>query len=226
MNVSRLALLVGILVMTAGPPAAVAAPPVADEQLVLVPSGQLQRLYLAPGADLSRVTGVILDPVQVSFRDNWVRDFNNRNRGSRLTQQRADQIRNDVSSGMDTLFADAFRRGGFRILQAPGPDMVRIQTHVVNLSITAPSVPTARRSRIWAATAGEATLVMEVRDPRSNALLARALDRRIARGTSQMMRTSVSNRADFRRVFELWANTSVEDFRTLKTAGRSGASAH
>lgn len=225
MSVKRLALFVGTLVMTAGAPVAVAAPPLADEQLELVSSGQLQRLYLAPGADLSHVTGVILDPVQVSFRDNWVRDFNNRSRSGRLTQQRADQIRSDVSTGMDTLFVDAFRRGGFRILQAPGPDVVRIQNHVINLSITAPSVATPARSRTWAATAGEATLVMDVRDSRSSALLARAVDRRIARGTSQSMRTSVTNRADFRRVFELWANTGVEDLRTLKTAGRSKASA-
>jgi hypothetical protein len=226
MNARRLALLVGILVTTASVPVAAAAQPAPAEQLMLVPSSQLQRLYLVPDVDLSHVTGVILDPVQVSFRDNWVRDFNRSSRSGRLTQQRADQIQTDVSTGVDTLFANAFRSGGFRILQAPEPNVVRIQTHVINLALTAPSVQTSARSRTWAENAGEATLVMEVRDSLSNALLARGFDRRIAGDTRLSLRNSVTNQADFRRVFERWANTSVEDFRSLQTGRGPQATAH
>jgi len=57
-------------------------------------------------------------------------------------------------------------------------------------------------TRTFAATAGEATLVVEVRDPRTNALLARALDGRIAGQSRLALRNSVTNRSDVRRMFE------------------------
>lgn len=224
MRTQYLVALCGALFMTSTPLAIVRAQPAAApaepaDNLRLVADRQLQRLYLAPGADLRNVTRVIIDPTSVTFRDNWVRDFNRTQRGGgRLTDARAEQIKNDVSTGMGDIFATAFRRGGFLIMQNPGPGIVRIQPHVVNLSITAPDIPTPGRSRTFAQDAGEATLVLEVRDSRTNALLARALDRRIAGGSRPFLRNSVTNRADFRRLFELWARSAVEDFGALKQA--------
>lgn len=217
MNSRKLALLASAFMLSASLPfgGAVAQP---AEQLVEAPPNRLQRLYLAPGADLTQVTGVILDPPQISFRDNWVRDFNATARGGRLTDQRAEQIRTEVSTGLGTIFTNAFRDSGFEIVEAPGPGVVRVQTHLVDLAITAPTVQGAGRTRTFAATAGEATLVVEVRDPRTNALLARALDGRIAGQSRLALRNSVTNRSDFRRMFEAWGRSSVDDFRALQAA--------
>lgn len=223
MNSRKLALLAGALLLSTSLPfgGAVAQP---AEQLVEVPVSRLQRLYLAPGADLTQVTAVILDTPQISFRDNWVRDFNATARGGRLTDQRAEQIRTEVSAGMGAIFTNAFRNGGFDVVEAPAPGVVRIQTHLVDLAITAPTVQGAGRTRTFAATAGEATLVVEVRDARTNALIARALDGRIAGQSRLALRNSVTNRSDFRRMFETWGRSSVDDFRALQAASAGEAS--
>jgi hypothetical protein len=206
----------------AGAPVVHAAPPpaAATDNLMLVNSTQLRRVYLAPGADFRHFTKIILAPTEVAFSENWVRDFNRTQRGTtgRLTDRDAERIKNDVSTGMKDTFTRAFRNAGYQVVDAAGPGVLRVQTKVANLAITAPDLQTPARSRTFAETAGEATLILEARDSTSNALLGRALDRRIAGRTRTSLRNSVTNRADFQRVFQGWASASVEDLAALKAA--------
>jgi hypothetical protein len=197
-----------------------AAPPTAPDNLLLVHSMQLQRVYLAPGADFRRINRVILEPTEVAFADNWVRDFNRTqpSSGRRLNDRDAERIKNDVSTGMGDTFARAFRNAGYHVVDHAGPEVLRVHTKVANLSMTAPDLKSAGRSRTFAESAGEATLILEVRDSTSGALLGRALDRRIAGNTRMGMRNSVTNRSDFQRVFQAWASAAVEDLAALKAA--------
>jgi hypothetical protein len=210
---------VPIIAVAAAAPAAAPAPAPAEDNLKLVSSSQLQRLYLAPGADLGHITGLILEPTEVAFRDNWVRDFNRTRRGGsgRLTDTRAEQIKNDASQGLGDVFTNAFRNAGYQMVQAPGPGVLRIRPHIINLAITAPDVRVGR-SQIWSRDAGEAMLVLDVMESRSNALLARALDRRILSSSQVSLRNAVTNRSDFQRLFETWARSAVEDLGALKKA--------
>ncbi|MGH6963451.1 MAG: hypothetical protein ACREE0_03105, partial [Phenylobacterium sp.] len=65
--------------------------------------------------------------------------------------------------------------------------------------------------------AGSATLIVEVRDSLSGAVLGRAVDSRAAGDEISSMRTSVSNRADFSRLFKTWAKASTNGLATLKS---------
>jgi hypothetical protein len=207
----------GAPVVRAAPTTAATAP---TENLLLVHSMQLQRVYLAPGADFSRFHKIILEPTEVAFADNWVRDFNRSRRGGgrQLTDRDADRIKSDVSTGMADTFSRAIRNAGYQIVDAAGPDVLRVHTKVANLSMTAPDLKSPGRSRTFADTAGEATLILEARDSASGALLGRALDRRVAGSSRMALRNSVTNRADLQRVAQAWARASVEDLAALKAA--------
>jgi hypothetical protein len=209
----------------AGPEAP--SPAATTDNLILANSMQLRRVYLAPGADFRRFNRVILEPTEVAFADNWVRDFNRSQRGGsrRLSDRDAERIKNDVSTGMGDTFARAFRNAGYHVVDHAAPEVLRVQTKVANLSLTAPDLQAAGRSRTFAENAGEATLILDVRDSTNNALLGRSLDRRIAGNTRTTMRNSVTNRADFQRVFQGWASAAVEDMAALKAASpvRPGA---
>src|SRR6266545_4624477 len=52
-----------------------AATPPTYEGLVSVRSWNLDELYLRPNADLASYRKVVIDPVQVRFREDWNRDF-------------------------------------------------------------------------------------------------------------------------------------------------------
>ena len=62
--------------------AAGALPPPYDE-LVQVKSRRLDAIYLLPGADFSGYRKIMIDPVQVAFRKDWVQQAN-RSRGMSL----------------------------------------------------------------------------------------------------------------------------------------------
>jgi hypothetical protein len=136
---------------------------------------------------------------------------------NRITQEDADKIIAATQSNFDDIFREAFEKAGYPVVTAPGPDVVRVSTAVINLYVNAPDTMTPGRSRTFTTDAGEATLVMEVRDSSTRALLARVLDRRETRGTGQMqMTSSVTNVNDFRMLFKQWASISIKGIGELK----------
>ena len=174
--------------------------------------------YTRPGASLKGYTKVMLDPTEVAFRRNFVRNYNRtvgtgRRLGDDEVQRAADQVR----SGFGEIFADTYRGAGYQVVTQPGPDVLRLRTGVLNLYVSAPDRMSSGRTRSYAVEAGEATLVIEARDSLSGALLGRAFDQRIVGDDTVGMRTSASNRADFEQMFRYWARTSLRGLEELKT---------
>jgi len=197
------------------------------EGLVKVRSQRADAVYLLPNVDFRSYTKVMLDPTEVAFRRNFVRNYNrSAGLGRRISDEDANDAMERVRTGFGTIFADAYREAGYQIVTEPGADVLRLRTGVLNLYVNAPDQPTAGRIRSYSVEAGEATLVIEARDSMSNALLGRAFDRRLAGENGALMRSSVSNQADFEQMFRYWAQTSVRGLERLKasspvnTAGR------
>lgn len=187
------------------------------EGLVKVRGARADAVYLAPGVDFRSYTKVMLDPTEVSFRRNFVRNYNRTARhGGRLSDDEVQRAADQVRSGFGEIFAQAYREAGYQVVDQPGPDVLRLRTGVLNLYVSAPDQPTAARVRSYSVEAGEATLVIEARDSPSGALLGRAFDQRIVGDNTVGMRTSASNRADFEQMFHYWARASVRGLEELK----------
>jgi hypothetical protein len=120
-------------------------------------------------------------------------------------------------TNFDDIFVEAFRKAGYEIVTTPGPDVLRVSTAVINLYVNAPDTMSAGRSYSYTMEAGEATLVIEVRDSMTGALMGRVLDRRMTRGAGRLqMTTSVSNQAEFRSLFRQWADIAAKGLDELK----------
>ena len=185
--------------------------------LVQVKPKRMDAAYLLPGADFRSYTKLMVDPAEVAFAKNWLRSQNDsRNLSRQVTQEDAEKILAAARSNFDEIFVEAFTKAGYTIVQAPGPDVMRVSTGVLNLYVTAPDVPTAGRSITYTTQAGEATLVIEVRDSTTNLLLGRVLDRRETQRSTMQMTTSVTNLAEFRTLFKAWAGTAVKGLQELK----------
>jgi hypothetical protein len=219
-SVRRLALFAiayAAAVLVAAPVAA--KPPTNWDGLVQVKAKRLDLVYLQPGADFRGYTKVILAPTELAFEKNWQRDQNRTSRAlsSRISDR---DIQNALKQGVaaaDDIFADAWTKGGYTIVTEPGPDVLRVNTGIVNIRVSAPDQRTAGRSYNFAGEAGSATLFVEARDSMTGALLGRAIDQKIAGDNSTAWRTSSSNRADFRAMAERWASASVRGIDELKS---------
>ena len=181
--------------------------------LELVENARVGAAYINPDADFSVFQRVaILDPY-VSFRRNWLRD-QNRNRSRNLRSSDVDRIKADVAA----LFKDVFTarleaEGGYEVVDVGGDDVLLLRPAIINLDVTAPDVQTAGRSRTFTATAGAATLYIELFDSVTGEILGRAADRQRARrnGGTVSWSNSVTNSAEARRIFGRWADI-LRDF--------------
>jgi len=185
--------------------------------LVQVKSKQLKLVYLQPGADFRSYTKVIVEPTEVAFAKDWQRDYN---RTTALSSRISDRdVEKTVAEGVGAasdIFQQAWTKSGYQVVNEPGPDVLRVKTGVVNISVTAPDRQTAGRSYTFAGEAGYATLFVEARDSLTGALLGRAVDQREIGDGFPGLRTSVSNRGDLRDQVERWADISVRGMAELK----------
>jgi hypothetical protein len=207
--------------------AMLAAPLAAQDQgswdgLIEVKASKFDDAFLLPGADFRGYEKVILDPVEVAFRKDWMRNMNDtRSLNRRVSAEDAQKILDTVKVDTRDVFAKAFEKDGVQIADAPGEKVLRVHTSITNLYVNAPDTMSPGRTLTFTTEAGEATLVVELRDSLTNALMARVVDRRVAQnmGAAPRMATltnSVTNRAEFERAAAAWANASVKGLRVLQ----------
>jgi hypothetical protein len=191
-----------------------------QEGLVEVKARQVDHAYLLPGADFRPYRKVILSGAEVAFAKNWLRDVNSNSavRFGKVTQDQAAQIVAGMRSGFDLIWADAFKAAGWEITTSPGEDVLHVKPSVVNLYINAPDAGGASGpTRTYTVHAGEATLILDVRDSRAGTLLGRVVDRRMSTDTNRLQVTdNVTNRAQFGTLFQKWAFIAAKGLEELK----------
>jgi hypothetical protein len=169
----------------------------------------LDLAYMRPGAPLAGYKRIQLDPVEVSFDPTW----NPTRTGSqfKLSAEEREHIRAGVARIVQDEFARELQAGsGYPLVtdaaQANAPDVLRVKVGVINLYVNAPDTMSAGRTRTYTLSAGEMTLVAELFDAESGAVLARLVDRREARNTGQLtLSNSVMNAAQAEQIAARWA---------------------
>jgi Protein of unknown function (DUF3313) len=219
---------VAALALASASPALAASPPTTWDNLVKVKSKRLNYVYLLPGADFRAYSKVMLDPTQIAFKKNWQRDYNSTTRGlsGRVNDSDIEKAITQGGQAASEIFNQAFADGGYPVVTEPGPDVLRVRTAVINLSVSAPDTRSAGRSRTYSNEAGSATLVVEVADSVSGAILGRAVDSRVAGDYSYMINlSSMTNRSDFAMVAKTWAKQCVGGLDELKRLSPVSAAA-
>jgi hypothetical protein len=189
--------------------------------MVEVKAQKLAAVYLLPNANFSAYTQVMLDPSQVAVQKNWAQNYNSQTIGlaNRVTDSEVQQGIAEAETGLNKIFAQTFAKEGYQVVTAPGPNVARVSVAILDLTVTAPDVGTGFGMN-YAVDAGEATLVVEVRDSVTNQLLGRGLDRRDAGADDGdgFPRNSVTNRDDFMQLFQTWANIAAKGLSELRAS--------
>jgi hypothetical protein len=205
--------------ITMGPVAAAAEAATSWDGLVPVKSSKLQSVFLAPGADFRPYRRVIIEPPQVAFHKDWMRTVNQRGAAMtrRVTEEDAAEILAAARSNFDGIFREAFADAGYAVADGPGPDTLRVYTGVVNLFVSAPNTQgSSTRNRTYTADAGDATLVLELRDSTTGAILARVVDERETQSTGIHRSTDMRNVEAFRAMFREWGRICTRGLGELQ----------
>ncbi len=218
MTVSRWSRIVVLLTLFGLASVAAGQTPDSPDGLVKVTPRRMELAWLRPGADFRPYTKVIIDPTQVAFRPNWMKDYNlNAQLGNWVTQDDANKIMAAAQTNFDEIFREAFRKAGYEVVSAPGPDVLRVNSGILDLDVTAP-LGQNTPGVTWIITAGQAALIVEVRDGATNALLGRVADRRETQNLGRQLASSTTTLYDFRLLFNLWAGICTKALGELKAA--------
>ena len=180
-------------------------PAINDEGMNLVKDSELATVYADPGADLSIYKRIWLKDATVAFKKNWKRD-QNRSYSLKVRDSDMEKIQNDVAIVFREVFTKELLDGGYILAEEIGEDVLIVVPAIVDLDVIAPDIQGATRTNSFSESAGEMTLNLELFDSVTNDKIAKATDRKrdYRRGYAQW-RTSVSNRADGRRMMTSWA---------------------
>ncbi len=210
------------LAVTAAPiaaaPALAAKAPTTWDGLLQIKSKRFDLVYLAPDATFAGYTKVMLDPTEVTVHKTWRRDYNSSGVGvgRDVSEKDVQKVITQGIAAAHDIFVKEFNEGGYPVVTEPGPDVLWLRTGVLDVRVSAPDTMDAGRVYSFANEAGEATYFVEVRDSQTGALLGRAVDRRVAGDNTIGQRNRVTNRMDFRRLVERWAELSIRGLNELK----------
>jgi hypothetical protein len=184
--------------------ACVISPKTADntpDGLVRVQSKNVDSLYIMPGMSLSKYRRVMFDRIDVAFKADWQVNHPN------IPPEDIENIRYGAASVFRTEFAQALEKGGYAVVERPGPDVLRVSASIVDLGIVGGSTAgTEERGHSYIVSTADMSLVAELRDSSSGANLARAIDRKRGRQYGNLqVADQASNTAEARQAFALWA---------------------
>jgi len=216
MNRNRCPRIVAILAFSCLASIACGQAPQSADGLVQVKPRQMELAWLRPGADFRPYTKVLLDRTQVAFMPGWLKDYNLNAPMDQVSQSDAAKILADTQKNFEDVLRDAFQKAGYEVVTTTGPEVLRVNSGVLDLTLTAPLGQGNRIGTTWIITAGEAALIVEVRDTVSNALLGRVADRRETQDFGRQIATQATNQYDFRLLFARWAGICVKALGELK----------
>jgi hypothetical protein len=193
-----------------------ASPPVLDtgadaeptfDGLYPVRNSVMDHAWARPDIDLTDYSKVMLVGAGIAFRPGG-ETRHTRMPASATTHfevsaQQRDALREIM---VEAFTAELSASDRFELVSSPGPDVLMVYAALLDVVSNLPPEP-AGRGDIYIRQVGEATLLLELRDPISGTVLARAIDRRAAAGSGDLF--IPTNRAattrEVRRVAQFWA---------------------
>ena len=176
--------------------------------------------YMKPGWDLRGYTAMLIDPVTVAYKTDPTRRRDPAGGTSSGNFALSDTQMENFKNLFQEAVEDALTEGdGYRIADAPGPDVLRITANLIDLIVAVPTTAVASNSTLVGRSAATVTLVMEIRDSQSGEIIARVADRQSPGSAAYQGILQVSPqavRADMRRLFESWAEILRERLDDLR----------
>ena len=177
----------------------------------------LDAVYLLPNAQIKPYTAVMIDSLQVAFDKDWDPNRDTRDISRHLSTEDIEKIRSEMAAAFRDVFKKELTEGGYKLVEQPGPDVLRVSPGLANVYITAPDTMSPGRSYTLTSESGRMTLVMELRDGPTGQLIGRVVDQKVGDNFGRMQITnSVTNSADFRFAVDSWAKRLRQGLDNLK----------
>lgn len=186
-----------------------------------VKGGRMDGAWARPDFNVESYSKIMLQGVGVEYRPGGATRTNSLTMSNddfyALTPEQKARFEQEMAKA----FREELQKGEhFELVDEPGPDVLLIRGGLLDVVSYAPPDPLGN-AEIYLSRVGEATLVLEVRDSLSGAILLRAVDRRAAEDSARGFSNSnrVSNTAEFRRLARTWGRILREGLDRFMAPG-------
>ena len=168
----------------------------------------LDAAFAKPGASLAQYDKVLMRPVEVAFQKNWARNMSTGTR-MRVSSEDMQRIRSRLATRLQDAVRSELAAGGYKLVDAPGENVLDVQMDIVNLYVPAPAVhPGMHQPDVYAVSAGQATLVVQLNDSVTGDAIARAVQGYAAAETVHMTRIdNFENDVEAGKACAIWAKS-------------------
>ena len=172
-----------------------------------VKGGYADAAWARPDSDISQYSKIVLQGAGIEYRPGGEsgRTYHSMRSGEHF------EITDAKKERLQELLTEAFHKElgkseHFTIVEEAGPDVLLIRGALLDVVSFVPPEPIGR-GEIFLSRVGEATLVLEIRDSTSGAILARAVDRGAAEDAARGFTRSnrVMNTSEVRQLASAWA---------------------
>lgn len=190
-------------------PATIQAGPDAEmsfDGLHKVDNSKADLAWARPDFDLSGYNKIVLGDVAFEYRNVTNKGRSTIDRSTAGPYFIDDKRRSKFEDVATIAFSEELAKvQGYTFVDEPGPDVLLIRGGLLDVvSYVPPEAVT--RSEIYVSSIGAATLVLELRDSESNAILARSIDRRDIEQTGAIREVNAATTSlEVRRLMRLWA---------------------
>jgi hypothetical protein len=209
--VRSLACIPALLAMVLLVPQAVAAerevPEMTEDGLELKTRTRHRVVYVRPQASFEPYQRFALADCYVEFSKTWQRDYNSsaRDPRARISDDDLERARTELAAQFRQVFTEELSLGGYTVSEETGPDVLLLRPALVNIAVSAPDLMTPGRSTVYAESAGQMTLYLELWDSQSRTLLGRIMDAQADPDMMGQRTSSIGNQSAARQILQAWA---------------------
>ncbi len=227
-TVTTAGILVGLAGCGATAPPTVQTGPDAEitvDGLYRVDNSVMALAYVKPDLNLQSYTKLMLDEVVVAYKKD---PEGRRSSSGTVGGEQNFALSPEQMDVLKSLFQEAVvkeltKDNGYQLVDAPGPNVLRISASLIDLVIKVPTQKTAGRQQNFASSYAEVTAVLELHDSESEEILARVADRgdptRARAGGNLASVSQAFVRSDMRKLFEYWAELLRQRLDEVREVG-------
>lgn len=197
-----------LVLVTASAAAKDSLPETTKDGLHLKHQDKLGAVYTLPGASISAYQRIKLLDVYVAFKKNYKRDYNRdqMDLSNHLTDDDLQKIKGKVASEFKRVFTKELKKGGYKVVDETGSDVMILRPAIINLEITAPEIANMGMSRTIVQSTGSMTLYMELYDSVTSQKFAEIIDaEEIGNNSFAHIANRGTNQAELDQTLSKWA---------------------
>ena len=181
--------------------------------LKMVKDSKLLKTYIKEGVNLGSYKSVMMTESKVSFKDGWLKRYNQNQRSSsqKLSTKDADKVKQRIEDQFQVSFPKYLHvNAGYSMVKSAGEKTLLLKAIISDLVVNGPDNQSASFTEIWVKQVGSATLTLEIYDAKSNELLGKIISKDETTDNHRLIRTNrVMNRSAFIHVYNRWARDLI-----------------